>query len=84
MSSQTEIVPAGDVAQRIRSIRGQRVILDSDLAVIYGVQTKMLNRAVKRNATRFPPEFVFRLEPEEAAVLRCQFGTLKAGRGQHR
>jgi len=84
VSSQTEIVPAGDVAQLICSIRGQRVILDSDLAAIYGVQTKMLNRAVKRNTQRFPPEFVFRLEPEEAAALRCQFGTLKAGRGQHR
>ena len=67
----------------IRSIRKQRVVLDSDLAALYGVQTKMLNRAVKRNANRFPPEFVFRLEPEEAAALRCQFGTLKAGRGQH-
>jgi hypothetical protein len=54
------------------------------LAAIYGVETKMLNRAVKRNAHRFPAEFVFRLEPEEAATLRCQLGTLKPGRGRHR
>jgi hypothetical protein len=60
------------------------VILDFDQAAIYGVQTKMLNRAVKRNAHRFPAEFVFRLEPAEVAALRCQIGTLKPGRGQHR
>ena len=58
------------------------MILDSDWAAIYGVPTKMPNRAVQRNSDRFPAEFVFRLEPDEAAALRCQFGTLKGGRGQ--
>ena len=84
MNTRTEIIPARDVARLIRFIRDQRVILDSDLAAIYGVGTKMLNRAVKRNAYRFPAEFVFRLKPGEATALRCQFGTLKARRGQHR
>jgi hypothetical protein len=84
MTRQTEIIPAVDVTPLIRSIRDQRVIVDSDLAAIYGVETKNLNRAVKRNPHRFPAEFVFRLEAEEAADLRCQIGTLKAGRGKHR
>jgi len=79
MTSQTEIVPALDVTRLIRSIREQRVIVDSDLAAIYGVETKNLNRAVKRNPHWFPAEFGFRLEAEEAAALRCQTGTLKAG-----
>lgn len=83
MNNKPEIVPATDIAPLIRSIRNQRVLLDSDLAAIYGVETKSLNRAVKRNAHRFPPEFVFRLEKEEAAVLRCQFGTLEPGRGRY-
>ena len=48
------------------------------------METKSLNRAIKRNAKRFPGEFVFILEPKEVAALRCQFGTLKPGRGQHR
>jgi hypothetical protein len=49
--------------------------------IIYGVKTRSLNRAVKRNPRRFPTEFVFVLQPEEVATLRCQFGTLKPGRG---
>src|SRR5438045_364189 len=75
-NKQTEILPADDIAPLIRSILDQGVILDSDLAAIYGVETKSLNRAVKRNAHRFPPEFVFILEPEEITALRCQIGTL--------
>jgi len=59
----------------IETIRDQRVILDSDLALIYGVEAKSLNRAIKRNAKRFPGEFVFILEPEEVAALRCQFNS---------
>lgn len=69
----------------ILELRGQRIILDSDLALVYGVQTKALNRAIKRNASRFPEDFVFRLTAEEDEVLRYQIGTLKnAGRGEHR
>ena len=72
------------LGQLIYEIRGQRVILDSDLAAIYGVETKALNRAVKRNHDRFPKDFVFQLTSRESEVLRYQFGTLKTGRGQHR
>jgi phage regulator Rha-like protein len=59
-------------------------MLDSDLAAIYGVETKALNRAVKRNADRFPKDFMFQLTRQESEVLRYRFGTLKTGRGQHR
>src|ERR1700736_3687700 len=72
------------LGQLIYEIRGQRVMLDSDLAAIYGVETKALNRAVKRNRDRFPKDFVFQLNSRESEVLRYQFGTLKTGRGQHR
>jgi phage regulator Rha-like protein len=59
-------------------------MLDSDLASIYGVEAKALNRAVKRNRDRFPKDFVFQLTGQEFKLLRRQFGTLKSGRGQHR
>jgi hypothetical protein len=72
------------IGSMIRTIRGQKVMLDSDLARIYGVPTKALNQAVKRNAKRFPPDFLFQLTAEEADSLRSQIVTLKSGRGQHR
>jgi len=72
------------IVQRIFELRGQRVMLDSDLAEMYGVQTFRLNEAVKRNLTRFPEDFMFQLSPEEADSLRSQFAILKAGRGQHK
>ena len=59
----------------IYTVRGHKVMLDADLARIYGVETKALNRAVKRNNARFPEDFIFRLSREEYDVLRCQFGT---------
>jgi hypothetical protein len=59
----------GDIARHILSMRGRRVILDSELASIYGVETRVLNQAVKRNAARFPEDFVFRLLPDEMAAL---------------
>ncbi len=59
----------------IFTIRGQRVILDSDLAAVYGVPTKRLNEQVKRNAGRFPPDFAFRLSPPEFMTLRSQIAT---------
>ena len=65
-------------------MRGQKVMLDSDLAELYGVPTKRLNEQVKRNIDRFPPDFMFRLSQEEAEILRSQNATLKGGRGQHR
>lgn len=71
-----------DIASRIRVIRGQRVLLDADLARLYGVRTSRLNEQVRRNARRFPDDFVFQLTREEAreiARLRSQFATLEKG-----
>jgi hypothetical protein len=58
--------------------------LDADLATLYGVETKVLNRAVKRNRSRFPQDFMFQLTAEEAANLRCQIGTSTSGYGGRR
>jgi len=69
MSADTEIVAALRIEHRILIIRGQRVILDADLAALYGVPTKALNQAVKRNAARFPGDFVFQLTSNEKAEL---------------
>lgn len=60
------------------------MLLDSDLASLYGVTTKGLNQAVRRNPERFPPDFMFQLTAEEARLLRSQTVTLKLGRGYHR
>ncbi len=59
------VIATGKISRLIRSIRGQRVILDADLAVIYGVKTRVLNQAVKRNHMRFPRDFFFMLKQEE-------------------
>ena len=68
------------IEERIFTIRGKQVMLDRDLAQLYGVETKQLNRAVKRNLERFPPDFMFQIE--KAECLRCQFGTLNMAQGQ--
>jgi hypothetical protein len=68
----------------IHEIRGERVMLDSDLASIYGVETKALNRAVKRNRDRFPKDFVFQLTEDEWKDLRYQIGTSSLGHGGRR
>lgn len=69
----------------IYNIRGRQVILDSDIAILYEVETKILNQAVKRNKERFPEHFCFQLTEDEYNSLRSQFVTLKnLGRGQHR
>jgi hypothetical protein len=75
---------AEDISQRIYTVRGQRVMLDADLAELYNVSIKRLNEAVRRNAERFPEDFMFQLSREEADSLRSQIATLKTGRGQHR
>jgi hypothetical protein len=72
------------IASRILVIRGQKVMLDSDLAALYGVETRRLNEQVRRNAERFPLDFVFQISSAEWDSLRSQFATLKTGRGQHR
>lgn len=84
MSDQSEIVPARGIARLIYSLRARRVILDADLAALYGVKTRVLVQAVKRNADRFPEDFLFQLVPQELAALRSQIVILKTGRGQHR
>jgi phage regulator Rha-like protein len=85
------VIPSERIAQKIYLIRGQKVMLDSDLAEFYGVETKHLNRQVKRNINRFPDNFVFKLKYEEIDSIhnnglaveimdsRCQKGTLKRG-----
>jgi hypothetical protein len=78
------VIPEERIEKAILLIRGHKVILDSDLAELYWVQTKDLNKAVKRNIQRFPADFMFQLSGEERASLRSQFVTLKTGRGQHR
>jgi hypothetical protein len=70
---------AQTIADRIVMLRGERVLLDADLAELYGVGTKALNRAVRRHRDRFPADFCFQLTPEEAANLRYQSGTSSWG-----
>ena len=65
MSESTSIIPAERIEQAIYLIRGQKVMLDRDLAALYGVETRVLNQAVKRNADRFPSDFMFELNREE-------------------
>ena len=71
--------PDNVVADHIHAIRGQKVMLDRDLAELYGVETKKLNQAVRRNVERFPLDFMFQLTEEEAEASRSQFVTLKQG-----
>jgi len=73
-----------EIRSLIRTIRGQKVILDSDLARIFGVPTFRFNQAVRRNQERFPTDFLFQLTAEEFKALRSQIVILKKGRGQHR
>ena len=75
MDGQISLVPIERIERAIILVRGEKVMLDSDLAEIYGVETKALNRAVKRNESRFPSDFMFQLTAEEVANLRCQIGT---------
>ena len=72
------------IEQAILFIRRQKVMLDVDLAALYGVEVKVLNQAVKRNIERFPADFMFQLTHQEYDSLRSQFVTLKGRRGQHR
>lgn len=75
--------PTEPISHSIRLVRGQRVIIDRDLAAIYGVETRTLNQAIKRNAKRFPEDFMFRLTREEAVASRSQTVILKQSRGQN-
>jgi len=73
------LIPVESVAQKIYMIRGQKVMLDSDLAVFYGVEVKRINEQVKRNMERFPENFMFQLTKDEADSLRSQIATSSWG-----
>ena len=76
--------PAGRIERSILVLRGHKVLLDMDLAALYGVTTKRFNEQVRRNKTRFPLDFMFQLAQEEWDSLRSRFATLKTARGRHR
>ena len=82
--NQNALIPAERIAQAIFVIRGQKVIIDADMAELYEVTTKRFNEQVRRNLERFPQDFMLQLSQEEWDALRSQFATLKPGRGQHR
>ena len=76
--SNDAIMPVERIERAIYLIRGQKVMLDRDLAVLYGVETKRLKEQVRRNLDRFPDDFAFVLDPQEFATLRSQFATSKS------
>ncbi len=77
-----DLIPIERIEKRIFFLRGQKVMLDADLAELYGVTTKAFNRAVKRNIERFPEDFMFPLTIQEVANLRCQIGTSRSWGGR--
>jgi len=76
-------MPIELIERRIYVIRGLKVMLDQDLALLYQVETRVLNQAVSRNVSRFPIDFMFKLTPNETKSLRSQFVILEIGRGRH-
>jgi hypothetical protein len=84
MKPEAAIVQTDNIESLIRTIRGQKVILDADLARLCVVETRAFNRAVKRNADRFPPDFMFQLTRNEFDNLKYQFGTSSSGHGGRR
>jgi hypothetical protein len=83
MTEDISLIPSERIEKSIYLIRGEKVMLDSDLAALYDVETRILIQATKRNPKRFPPDFMFQLYYQEVAALRSQFVILKTGRGQH-
>ena len=81
--AKSEIIPIERIASSIYLVRGQQVMIDSDLAALYGVDTKVFNQAVRRNIDRFPEDFMFQFTAEEATALRSQLVTLERGRGHY-
>jgi hypothetical protein len=84
MPNKTDLIPGANIENKILLIRGQKVMLDSDLAALYGVTTFNLNKAVKRNLDRFPDDFMFQLDQQEVANLIFQNGISKAAHGGRR
>ncbi len=78
------LVPVEHISRAILVLRGQKVLLDTELAALYGVTTKRFNEQVRRNNERFPADFMFQLTAEELVAIRSQIATLKGGRGRHR
>jgi hypothetical protein len=78
------LIPTDRIEDTILTLRGFRVMLDADLAALYGVPVKSLNQAVKRNRDRFPADFMFQLTPSDVRRLRSQSVTAKTGRGGRR
>ena len=77
-------IDADRVQRAVIRVRGQNVLLDAELAGLYGVEVKALNQAVRRNKARFPPDFMFQVSASDAGFLRSQFVTANAGRGGRR
>ena len=84
MSETQSLIPLERLDRLIREVRGEKVMLDSDLARLYGVPTHRLNEAVKRNRARFPEDFVFQLTRQEVANLKFQFGITSSQHGDRR
>ncbi len=86
MANKNQLIPvaAEQIENQILVVRGQRVMLDSDPAKLYGVETKVLNQSVKRNASRFPADFAYQLTQQEVANLKSQFVTSSLGHGGKR
>jgi hypothetical protein len=84
MKEKLSLIPSERIERSILFFRGHRVMIDTDLAELYGVEIRVLNQGVKRNIKRFPDDFMFQLTKEEYESLRSQFVTLKSGRGGHR
>ena len=79
LPSNSELIPLERITQRIYVMRGMKVMISSDLAVLYGVPAKRLNEAVSRNADRFPPDFMFQLDKQEVDNLKSQVATSRWG-----
>ena len=84
MSEATNLIPVERIERAILLLRGEKVMLDNDLAELYGVETGALNRAVKRNSSRFPDDFMFQLTPKELENLKCQIGISSLSHGGRR
>jgi hypothetical protein len=82
--SETKIIPVDEIRSRILVVRGCRVPLDSDLASFYGIPTHRFNKAVKRNASRFPTDFMFQINREELVHLISQYAISSTGHGGRR
>ena len=82
--SASNVIPVERIQQSIYLIRGEKVMLDKDSAVLYGVETRVLNQSVRRNVDRFPDDFMFQLTDEEAERLRSQIVISNEGRGGRR